>query len=96
MGKLTVIRPEHRDNSGRGLEVSQSVFQSGENISRSLWVKLSPSNALLKVVLALPLAAFTVIMFFFMLIILGFILLAMAVMGLFSGITGKNKESGNS
>ncbi len=64
----------------RSLEVAGAYLQRGQTVSRSLWVKVSPTNPLLKALAAIPLGALFLVMFIFMMVVLGFALLAVALM----------------
>ena len=76
----------------RSLEVTRTYFRRGQNVTRSLWVNLSPKNTMLKVLLIPPAAVFTLTLLIFILIILGFTLLAVALMQAFGKTGAKNQQ----
>ena len=76
----------------RSLEVTRTYFQRGQNVSRSLWVSLSPKNTLLKVLLMPPAAVFMLTLLILILIILGFTLLAVALMQVFGKAGAGNQQ----
>ena len=74
------LRQQGKSMSGRSLEVTRTYLQRGQEISRSLWVKVRPRHPLLKAVVALPVGLFALMMLVFILMMLGFTLLAIALM----------------
>ena len=65
--------------SSRGIQVTRSYLARGGMVTRSLWVKISPRNPLLKLVLVPPIVVAMVALLILMLVALGFILLAIAL-----------------
>jgi hypothetical protein len=74
----------------RNLEVSRTYLRRGQAVSRSLWIRVSPRHPLLKVVMVPPMAVFMLGMLVLILIMLGFALLAVALMQAI-GRTGDGK-----
>ncbi len=73
--------PEKRKTTGeRSLEVTKTYIQKGQGATRSIWVKISPKHPLLKAAMVPPMAAAILTMFVLFLIMLGFTLLALALM----------------
>ena len=66
--------------TNRVIQVTRSHLARGGMVTRSLWVKISPRNPLLKLVLLPPMVLAMVVLLILMLVALGFILLAMALM----------------
>jgi len=77
---MSLVPEKHKTTSGRSLEVTRAYLQRGQGVTRSIWVRVSPKHPLLKAVTALPIGALALTLFVVILIILGFSLLAMAVM----------------
>jgi hypothetical protein len=67
-------------STSRGIQVTRSYLVRGGMVTRSLWVRVSPRNPLLKLVLVPPTVVAMVVLLILMLVALGFILLAMALM----------------
>ena len=87
------LAPEKRKTtSGRSLELTRTYIQRGQGVTRSIWVRVSPKHPLLKAVMALPVGALALTMLLLILIILGFTLLAMALMGAMSRAGRKGIE----
>lgn len=78
--------------SSRSIQVTRSYLAKSGVITRSLWVRVSPRNPILKLALVPPTVAAMVVLLILMLVMLGFILLAMALMWAIS--TPKPKETG--
>ena len=78
---MSLIREKHKTISGRSLEVTRTYLQRGQAVSRSLWITVSPRHPLLKAIMAPPIAALLLTMLVLFLIMLGFTLLAIALMG---------------
>ena len=89
---MSIVRKD-RNISGRSLEVTRTYLQRGQGISRSIWIKVSPKNPLLKAALALPMGAIMLIMFILILIALGFTLTAVTLMSVLSK-SEENTEGG--
>ncbi|MCJ7743190.1 MAG: hypothetical protein MUO99_01340 [Dehalococcoidales bacterium] len=77
---MSLVPEKHKAISERSLEVSRTYLQRGQAASRSLWIKVSPKHPLLKVVMVPPIAVFMLSMLVLILIMLGFTLLAIALM----------------
>ena len=75
--------------SERSLVVSQTYLQRGWTTTRSLWVRVSPRNPLLKILLLPPLAVLGMTLLILMLILIGFTLLAIAVMSVIPKTEGR-------
>jgi len=80
--------------TGRSLEVTRKYLQRGQGVSRSLWVRVSPKHPLLKVAIAPPMAILMLTMLVLLLIMLGFTLLAIALMGAITRGGVKDTEDG--
>ena len=91
---MSLVRQKRRTTSGRSLEVTRTYLQRGEAVSRSLWIRVSPKHPLLKAVIAPPMAAVLLTMLILILIMLGFTLLAVALMGAIRRAGEKNSEEG--
>ena len=66
--------------SGRSLQVTRTYLQKGRSVSRSLWVRVSPQHPLLKALTVPPIAMLMLVTLIMFLMILGFTLLAVALM----------------
>jgi hypothetical protein len=78
--------PQNQNNlNRRSVEVTRTYLQRGQGVTRSMWVNVSPRNPVLKAVVAVPAAAVMLSMFFLMLMMLGFVLLAITLMWALSG-----------
>ncbi len=88
---MSLVPEKRKTTSGRSLEVTRTYIERGQGVTRSIWVRVSPKHPLLKVVTALPIGALALTMFVLILIILGFTLLAMAVMAAIS--SGEEKDT---
>jgi hypothetical protein len=71
--------------SRRSIEVTRTYINRGHDVTRSLWVNISPRNPLLKAIVAVPAAAVMLSMVILMMLIAGFTLLAVALMLASSG-----------
>jgi hypothetical protein len=78
--KMSLVPEKHKTISERSLAVSRTYLRQGQTVSRSIWVKIAPKNPLLKVALAIPTVVIGLIVLIFILIILGFTVLAIALM----------------
>jgi hypothetical protein len=78
---MSLVHQKQKTISGRSLEVTRTYLQRGQAVSRSLWVRVSPKNPVLKVIIALPTAVLMLTILIMFLIMLGFTLLAIALMG---------------
>ena len=90
---MSLVPEKHKSITGRSLEVTRIYLQRGQAVSRSLWIKASPKNPLLKAAVALPIGAVMLMMLFLILIALGFTLMAVALMSALSRREG-NTEGG--
>ena len=78
--------PQNQNNlNRRSVEVTRTYLQRGQGVTRSMWVNISPRNPVLKAVVAVPAAAVMLSMFLLMLMMLGFVLLAITLMWALSG-----------
>ena len=78
--------PQNQNNlNRRSVEVTRTYLQRGQGVTRSMWVNVSPRNPVLKAVVAVPVAAVMLSMFLLMLMMLGFVLLAITLMWALSG-----------
>ena len=78
--------PQNQNNlNRRSVEVTRTYLQRGQGATRSMWVHISPRNPVLKAVVAVPVAAVMLSMFLLMLMMLGFVLLAVTLMWALSG-----------
>ena len=91
---MSLIPEKHKTIGGRSLEVSRTYLQRGEAVSHSLWIRVSPRHPLLKAVMALPMGALVLTMLVLFLIMLGFTLLAIALMGAITRGGAKDTEDG--
>ncbi len=91
---MSLVPEKPKTISGRSLEVTRTYLQSGQAVSRSLWVRVNPKNPLLKVVMVPPMAALMLTMLVLILVVLGFTLLAVALMGAISRAEDKDAEEG--
>jgi len=91
---MSLVPEKHKTVNRRSLEVTRTYLQRGQTATRSLWIKVSPKNPLLKVIIVPPVAALMLTMLIFILIILGFTLLAMAVMQAMGKAGEKESEGG--
>ena len=87
---MSIVRKD-KNPGGRSLEVTRTYLQRGQGISQSIWIKVSPKNALAKAILALPAGAFMLLVFILILLALGFTLMAITLMSAFSKREGNNK-----
>ena len=88
------LREEAKSVSGRSLEVTRTYLQRGQAVSHSLWIRVSPRHPLLKAVMALPMGALVLTMLVLFLIMLGFTLLAIALMGAITRGGAKDTKDG--
>jgi hypothetical protein len=91
---MSLIREKPRTISGRSLEVTRTYLQRGQAVSRLLWIRVSPKHTLSKIIIALPIAVLMLTMLILFLIMLGFTLLAIALMGAISRGGAKDTEDG--
>jgi hypothetical protein len=77
---MSLVPEKHKAISGQSLEVTRKYLQRGQAVSRSLWIKVSPKHPLLTIIMAPPMAVLMLTMLIVILIILGFTLLAVALM----------------
>lgn len=91
---MSLVRKKRKTTSGRSLQVTRTYLQRGQAVSRSVWVRASPKHPLLKVVVAPPIAAMLLTMLVLILIMLGFTLLAILLMGMIWRAGEKNSENG--
>ena len=77
--KMSLALEKHKTVNARSLEVTRTYLKRGQSLTRSLWIKVSPKNHLLKVVVAAPMAALAITMLILIMIVLGFTLLAVAL-----------------
>ena len=91
---MSPIHEKHKTVSGRSLEMTGTYLQRGQAISRSLWVRVSPKHPLLKAVMAPPMAALLLTMLLLILIMLGFTLLAVALMQAIGGAGERDSKEG--
>lgn len=82
--RMSLDRRRNEIVGNRSLEVTRTYLQRGQAASRSVWIRVSPKNPLLKVALALPIGALMLMMLILILIALGFTLLAVAFMSALS------------
>ena len=85
------VRRKGKPVSVRSLEVTRAYLGRGQAVCRSVWIKVSPRHPLLKAVVALPVGVLVVTMLVFILIVLGFTLLAVALMTAIS--RGEEKDT---
>ncbi len=91
---MTLV-PRRPDREGhRSLEVTRTYLQRGQTASRSLWIRFSPKNPLLKAVMIPPAVVFALTMLILLLIVLGFTLLAVSLMGAISKGGDKDADQG--
>ena len=91
---MSLVPEKHKTVNRRSLEVTKTYLQRGHAVTRSLWIRLNPRHPLLKVVIALPMAALILTMLVLILIILGFTLLAIALTGALRRAEEKEGEEG--
>lgn len=89
---MPLVPEKHKTVSGRSLEVTSTYLQRGQGVSRSLWIRVSPKHPLLKAVMAPPIAVLALTMLVLLLIMLGFTLLAIALMGAITRGGAKDTE----
>ncbi len=89
---MSLLPEKRKTTSGRSLEITRTYIQRGQGVTRSIWVRVSPKHPLLKAVMALPVGALALTMLLLILIILGFTLLAMVLMGAMSRAGRKDIE----
>jgi len=63
----------------RSVEVFQTYLQKGQGFTRSVWVRISPQNSLLKLIILPPLVLLGSLVFLLLLLALGFTLLALSL-----------------
>lgn len=91
---MSLALEKHKTVNGRSLEVTRTYLKRGQSLTRSLWIKVSPKNPLLKVVVAAPMAALAITMLILILIVLGFTLLAVALVQAIGRTGEKYTEEG--
>jgi len=91
---MSLVPEKHKAINGRSLEVTRTYLKRGQNVTRSLCIRLSPKNPLLKVVVAVPMAALMLTMLVLILIMLGFTLLVVGLMQAIGRIGEKDSEEG--
>ncbi|MEK7281398.1 MAG: hypothetical protein AAB037_03485 [Chloroflexota bacterium] len=76
----SLVPQQHPQRLGnRSIEVTRIYLHKGESVTRSLWVKISPTHPLLKLALA-PLAITAgLVMFFLIMLIVIIALLVLAI-----------------
>ncbi len=81
MGETKMMLPQKGEKAtGHSIEVTRIYLDRGETVARSLWVRISPRNPLLKLALIPPIIALMVVLLILMLVALGLMLLAIALM----------------
>lgn len=83
---MYLVKRKQKVISARSFQVTKTYLQRGQAISRSVWIRVSPMHPLLKAVIAPPVAVLVLTMLVLILIILGFTLLAIALMGAIWGV----------
>ena len=91
---MSLVPENHKTIIERSLEVSRTYLRQGQTVSHSLWVKISPKNLVLKVAVAVPVAAIVLTMLLLIMIITGFTFLAVCLIGAFA--RGGEKDTGES
>ena len=91
---MSLVREKHKTRSGQSLQVTRTYLRRGQAVSRSVWIRVSPKHPLLKVVVAPPMAAMLLTMLVLILIMLGFTLLAILLMGTIWKAGEKDSEEG--
>ena len=66
--KISLASEKNQTPRRRSLEVTRTFLKSGQNVSRSLWIKVNPQNPLLKLLLVPPAAVLILTMLIFILI----------------------------
>ena len=91
---MSLVPEKHKTANRRSLEVTRTYLQKGQTATRSLWIKVSPKHPLSKVIMVPPMAALMLTMLVLVLIILGFTLLAVALMQAVGRTGEKDSEGG--
>ena len=91
---MSVVCRRDETISKQSLEVSRTYLQRGQAVTHCLWIRVSPKHPLLKAAMIPPIAAFVLTMLVLFLIMLGFTLLAIALMGAISRAGGNDTEEG--
>ena len=91
---MSLVPEKHKTANRRSLEVTRTYLQRGQGVSRSLWIKVSPKHPILKAVMVPPVAALLLTMLVLFLIMLGFTLLAMALMQAVERARQKDRKEG--
>jgi len=81
---MSTVHKKHKNIGERSLQVSRTYLRRGQDVSRSLWIKVSPRNPVLKAVFALPIGALLLMMLVLIMLMLGFTVLAVTVMAAIS------------
>lgn len=76
---MRTLIPKDSVSPGQSLEVVHTHLQRGRDVIRSLWVKVTPRNPVLKLILAPPLFLTAGMILLLMLVVICFTLMALAV-----------------
>ena len=90
---MSLVPRKPESTSRRTIEDSRTLLCTGQGVSRSFWVKVSPRHPLLKIVMAPPMIAVMLLMLIIALLMLGFILLALALLWAVWRLKGSETES---
>jgi hypothetical protein len=89
---MSLVPEKHEAITRQSLEVTRTYLGRGQGATRSLWIKVSPKHPLLKAIMVPPVAALILTMLILFLIILGFTLLAVALMQVVGRVGQKDTE----
>jgi len=89
---MYLVKRKQKVISARSFQVTKTYLQRGQAVSHSLWIRVSPKHPLLKAVMAPPMVVSMLIILVLFLIMLGFTLLAIALMGAIWGVREKESE----
>jgi hypothetical protein len=89
---MSLVPEKHKTISERCLDVSRIYLRQGQTVSRSSWVKIAPKNPVLKVVVVVPTVTIGLTVLLLILIVMGFTLLAVALMQTTGRLEKKDTE----
>ena len=90
---MKALVPKSSSSGQRSLQVVHTYLERGGGFYRSVWVKTSPRNPVLKLILVPPLLVTTGLVLLLVLLILGFTLMALV---LFSTLVRQKQAEENS
>jgi hypothetical protein len=77
--KKALVPQERGTSKQQSIEVIHTYLQKGQGLTRSIWVKVSPKNLALRLIIIPPLVLIGSLIFLLLLLALGFTLMALSL-----------------